>query len=384
MKKIFLLLSVGCFIAAPGFSQPLFTYGANKVSKDEFMRAFNKNIMPGENREKSLKEYLQLYTVFKLKVAAAKDMKLDTASQLQYDMMNFRSRLENDYVPGMKDVFAITGYKKNNAVMDEMLYLYADSIAYSVKSQTWPVARETIFTLGSTAVKGSDWLAFAKEHKLNKELNKGESNAELLQKFTCTTTLDYFRSHLEEYNAAFKYEMQEFKEGNLLFEVMGKKVWDKSAKDEAALKQFYETNKQKFVWDASADVVLINAKSFAYAEYAFENMQKGMDWRLITEQGEGLIQGDSARYELAQLPVKEGIRPVEGTLMEIVKNKADNGASFIKVIKVYPPKTQRSFEEAKTMVINEYQKQVEESWMKELVAKYPVKVDNAVFRSLLK
>lgn len=384
MKKGFLLICFGCLTATHSFSQSLFTYGTNEVGKDEFMRAFNKNINADENREKSLKEYLQLYSIFKLKVAAAKDLKLDTVSQLKYDMMNFRSRLENDYVTNMKEVFARTGYKKNNAVMDEMLYLYADSAAYSSNNRQWPVAKETIFSFGSTAIKGSDWLAFAKEHKLNKDLNKGESNPELLEKFINSTALDYYRSHLEEYNAAFKYEMQEFKEGNLLFEVMGKKVWNKSAKDEAALKQFYEANKDRFVWGASADVVLINAKSYAYADYAFENMKKGMDWKLIAEQSEGVIQGDSSRYELIQLPIKEGAPLTEGTIMEIVKNKADNGASFIKVIKVYPSKMQRSFEEAKTMVINEYQKQLEENWMKELVAKYPVKVNNTVFQSLLK
>lgn len=384
MKKGFLLICFGCVTATHSFSQSLFTYGNNEVSKDEFMRAFNKNISSDENREKSLKDYLQLYSIFKLKVAAAKDLKLDTAAQLKYDMMNFRSRLENDYIPEMKEVFAKTAYKKNAAVMDEMLYLYADSIAYSASNKPWPVAKETIFTLGSTAIKGSDWLAFAKEHKLNKGLGKGESNAELLEKFINTTVLDYYRSHLEEYNAAFKYEMQEFKEGNLLFEVMGKKVWNKSAKDETALKQFYETNKERFVWEASADVVLINAKSYAYADYAFENMKKGMDWKLIAEQSEGVIQGDSARYEVVQLPIKEGARLTEGTIMEIVKNKMDNGASFIKVIKVYPPKAQRSFEEAKMMVINEYQKQLDENWMKELATKYPVKVNTLVFQSLLK
>ena len=70
--------------------------------------------------------------------------------------------------------------------------------------------------------------------------------------------------------------------------------------------------------------------------------------------------------------------------MEIVKDNSGSGASFIIVVKVYPAKMHRSFEEAKSLVINEYQKQLEENWMKELVAKYPVKVNTTVFMSLLK
>jgi len=87
---------------------------------------------------------------------------------------------------------------------------------------------------------------------------------------------------------------------------------------------------------------------------------------------------------VAQLPVKAGAGLVEGGIMEIVRNNADNSAGFVKVIKMYPAKLQRSFEEAKSLVINEYQKYLEEKWMKELTTKYPVKVNNIVFQSLLK
>lgn len=383
MKKGFLILCIGCLTVMTTFSQSLFTYGSNEVSKDEFIRAFNKNISPNENKDQSLKEYLQLYAAFKLKVAAAKEMKLDTAAQLKYDMMNFRNRLENDYTPGIKEILVKTGYKKNTAIIDEMLYLYADSAAYSADKRQWPVAKETIFSFGNTAIKGSEWLAFAKDQKLNKK-STVISNSELLEKFITTTAINYYRNHLEDYNTDFKYEMQEFKEGNLLFEVMGKKVWAKSSKDETALKQFYEANKGKFAWNESAEVILINATSYAYANYAFENMNKGMDWQIIAAQSEGTIQGDSSRYELSQLPIKTGVVLKEGALIEIAKNKVDDGYSFIKVIKIYPAKMIRSFEEAKSLVVNEYQKQMEENWMKELVTKYPVKVNSTVYQSLLK
>jgi peptidyl-prolyl cis-trans isomerase SurA len=384
MKKQFLLICAGCFATATVFCQSLFTYGSYEVSKDEFLAAYSKNQAGDENKEQALKEYLQLYAAFKQKVAAAKDLKLDTASQLKYDIMNFRHRLESDYVPDIKEIFARTGYKKNTTVMDEMLYLYADSAAYSTSKQTWPVEKESIFTVGSTTIKGSDWLLFAKEYKLNKNVYKGESNAELLEKFTQKTVLNYYRSHLEEYSTDFKYQLQEFKEGNLLFEVMGKKVWNRSANDQAALQQFFETNKEKFAWGESAQVILINAKSYAYADYALENMKKGMDWKQIADQSEGMIQGDSARYELTQLPIKQGAALTEGAFMEIVKHNIDNGASFIKVLKVYPAKMPRTFDEARSMVISKYQEQLEENWMKELVAKYPVKINTTVFQSLLK
>ena len=261
---------------------------------------------------------------------------------------------------------------------------YADSAAYAKDNFKCPLAKEVIFYIAGTPVKTNEWLSFAKDYKLNKNLYKGESNKELFEKFVNETATAYYRKHLEEYNADFKYQLQEFKEGNLFYEIMGKKVWNKSSNDPSALKEYYNSNKDHFLWVESADVILINARSYAYADYAAENMKSGQYWKNIAEESEGMIQGDSSRYEISQLPINQGTRLVEGAITSIIKNDADNSASFVKVIKIYPARLQRNFDEAKSLVINEYQKKLEESWMSELVKKYPVRVNNAVLQSLLK
>jgi hypothetical protein len=51
MKKLYLLL-VCSACAASTFSQTLFTYGTYSVGKDEFLKAYNKNKTPVEDKEK--------------------------------------------------------------------------------------------------------------------------------------------------------------------------------------------------------------------------------------------------------------------------------------------------------------------------------------------
>ena len=97
MKNILLLLALVVGFS-PLFSQTLFTYGNNTVDKDEFLRAYNKNKTTTDDKEKSLREYLDLYSKFKLKVKAAKDAKLDTLPQLSGDLQNFRSQIEETYM----------------------------------------------------------------------------------------------------------------------------------------------------------------------------------------------------------------------------------------------------------------------------------------------
>jgi len=68
------------------------------VSKDEFLRAYNKNKTAVTDKEKSLREYLTLYSRFKQKVKAAQELKLDTLQQLKYDLQNFSSQVEEGYL----------------------------------------------------------------------------------------------------------------------------------------------------------------------------------------------------------------------------------------------------------------------------------------------
>src|SRR5436190_19817403 len=105
--KQFLIFLLASIFSIQGFSQTLFTYGTNQVSKDEFLRAYNKNKTPVTNKEQSLKEYLDLYINFKLKVKEAKALKLDTLQQIQFDVQNFRGQLEEGYLNDEKTVNAL-------------------------------------------------------------------------------------------------------------------------------------------------------------------------------------------------------------------------------------------------------------------------------------
>ncbi|MGB8194789.1 MAG: peptidylprolyl isomerase, partial [Chitinophagaceae bacterium] len=95
MKNLFrTVLAVALlFNAISSGAQTLFTYGSRSVSKDEFLKAYNKNNNGTQLTEKSLREYLDLYIPFKLKVQAAYDMRLDTLSSQRAELQAFRNQL---------------------------------------------------------------------------------------------------------------------------------------------------------------------------------------------------------------------------------------------------------------------------------------------------
>ena len=95
------------------------------------------------------------------------------------------------------------------------------------------------------------------------------------------------------------------------------------------------------------------------------------------------VVADSARYEWTQIPDKNKMVPANGMITTPLVNTTDNTTSFAWIIKTYPQTMPRSFNEAKGLVINDYQELLEAQWVKQLREKYPVKVDEKVLATVL-
>src|SRR5207253_566205 len=127
----------------------------------------------------------------------------------------------------------------------------ADTVTNTGVVETCPITQKTIFSFTRQNAKGADWLNFVKDYKLNRDVYKGENNKELLEKFISTATFEYYRKHLQEYNKEFKLQLQEFKEGNMLFEIMERNVWSKATNDSAGLQKYYNEHRAGYQWGES-------------------------------------------------------------------------------------------------------------------------------------
>ncbi|HTC01729.1 MAG TPA: peptidylprolyl isomerase [Ferruginibacter sp.] len=272
-----------------------------------------------------------------------------------------------------------TQYKRNISVKDADLFRYADSAYITKAIGNYPINNKVIFSFPHQSIKGSDWLNFVKDYKLK----KGETDKEMFDNYVTQKAMGYYRDHLEEYNNEFKYQMREFADGNLLFAIMEENVWNKATNDSAGLMNYYNQHKEKYIWAKSADVLLFTCNSTIIADSIKILLRAGKDWRKIIGESKGKVQADSGRYEVSQISLPAGTLLTEGLITNTITNKIDNSGSFIQVLKIFPDNQQRSFAESKGLVINDYQNYLEEKWLQELKKKYPIKVNEAVFQSLL-
>ncbi|MEM9928691.1 MAG: peptidylprolyl isomerase [Bacteroidota bacterium] len=95
----FAFFLVVCPLQAQKDSDVLFTVAGEPVTVGEFRYIYGKtNGEAAKYDEKSVREYLELYERFKLKVARAKAMGLDTVGVLQRELEGYRRQLADNYL----------------------------------------------------------------------------------------------------------------------------------------------------------------------------------------------------------------------------------------------------------------------------------------------
>ncbi len=285
-----------------------------------------------------------------------------------------------------KEVLLQTGFKINKGITENLLISYVDSVK-NLKPQevipTYAISNSIIAGIKEESVSGQDWLDFIRMFINNPSLYQKQTAAEVWNAFVLNESVAYYRNNLEKFNPAFNYQMQEFKEGNMLFEIMENKVWNKAIEDSVGALTLYNNNKQNYTWQKSADVIVFNASNKDEAEKTLQKLAQNKTWKEIVLEADGLVQADSARYELNQITINDPNFVIKNGVITAPLIGNDGTAVFVKFIKLYNDNEPRNFEDARGLVINDYQTILENNWIQKLKKQYPVKLNKAVLQKLI-
>ncbi len=99
MRKLVTICLISGISIVSANAQSLFTYGSRSVSKNDFLRVYKKNSMKKPDMtDTALRSYLDLYGLFKMKVAEAEKQHLDTVDKIQKDLDTYRKNLAKSYL----------------------------------------------------------------------------------------------------------------------------------------------------------------------------------------------------------------------------------------------------------------------------------------------
>lgn len=315
------------------------------------------------------------------------------AAQKDEQLLNdYAEKVNNDpriyvaYAKQKQAILKVTNYKAI-AYNEADVWTVTDTTLKAKNYVSFYKANEQkgLFLLGPKKYTVTDWLKFVKSKQTAGYTPQRSQYKQMMNEFIDETAGQYYKDRLEFTNAEMGNQLKEFREGSMLFEIMERKIWSVAPTDSIGLLNYYNRNKEKYNWQPSVNAVIFNCADSAVANRALAMMQKDpLNWKAHMEALGGTALADSSRFELTQLPVVEGTVIKAGTLTTIITNPNDGSSSFCYIIKKYDGKEQRSYEEAKGLVINDYQLDLEEKWIAQLKKKYPVKINETVLKSMVK
>jgi peptidyl-prolyl cis-trans isomerase SurA len=194
--------------------------------------------------------------------------------------------------------------------------------------------------------------------------------------------LKFREDNLEEENEEFANIIKEYREGLLLFDLMEKEVWNKASKDSIGLRTYYEAHKSEYKWKERVDVVIVSSADKIFVEQAKEFLENQKTEEVITKalntEGKQNVIFTNGVYTVDDPRLPKAFKVEQGVSSIYEHNQSYH---VIQVNRVLPSGT-KSFQEARGAVINDYQAQIEEQWLKDLKSRYPVDIDKRVFKEI--
>ena len=202
-----------------------------------------------------------------------------------------------------------------------------------------------------------------------------------LDKFTEATLAKAEEVDLEKNNKAYQMLLKEYRDGILLFSLTNQEVWQKGLNDSLGQQAFFEKNTQKYQWKSRVQAYLTKVNDASKLENARKFLQnKGFntdsfaafeaDYRSNYPDAYAT---ESGTFEYEAHPILSKV-DLNTPYQELVID----GTSYVLVVgKVYPPGP-RKFEEARGLIIRDYQEFLDQALTKRLKEKYPIQINAGV------
>ena len=214
---------------------------------------------------------------------------------------------------------------------------------------------------------------------------------ELVKATNCTKTkeqiMDEKADELSAKDMELKYLIQEYHDGLLLYEISNKLVWDKAAKDDAGLANFFKKNKKRYEWDEPRfKGMAFHVKNEADVQ-AVKDCVKKLPFDKWAEKLRSTFNNDS----VLRIRVEKGIfKKGDNALVDSVIFKKD---TTVTKVKDYPidgvygkvlKKRPEDYTDVRGLVVADYQEALEKEWVAELRKKYLFTVNKEVLETVNK
>ncbi len=318
--------------------------------------------------------------VEKQSLPSFEEAKRELEQKISRDSRSARSK--EVFIARLKDEY---GYEFNEKRLDEITKVCDESL---LKGE-WDPARASKYKKTLFTLDGSSYNQQAFVNYLANQQKRGQKSKTVKQEvykqynmFVDKSVMDYENSKLEEKYPDFRLLVNEYRDGILLFDLTQQKVWNAASQDSAGLYTYYEANKENYMWPTRADADVYSCEDEKVAKKVAKMAQKGTTpdevEEKFNEESQLVVVAESAKYSKGQNKAVDKITWLVGaTQVEEI-----DGRFYVVHIKEVLEPEPRKLEDARGMVISDYQTKLEQDWINDLKNRYPVTINEEVFRSI--
>ncbi|MBN1116663.1 MAG: peptidylprolyl isomerase [Bacteroidales bacterium] len=197
---------------------------------------------------------------------------------------------------------------------------------------------------------------------------------------------EYAKEQLPLENPEYKYLVQEYHDGILLFNLTNDKVWKRAQEDTLGLEEFYKTA-EKYKWNDRIRTGIYeysqNQFTSALPKIAKKQAKKGLDNDYVLQE---LCPNDTVPcititekvYEKGHDAICDKLTWKIGAYT-VLNNENDNYFYYVRDIL---PSSDKKLNEARGLYISDYQTKLENEWVESLREKYNIVINTDVLESL--
>lgn len=210
--------------------------------------------------------------------------------------------------------------------------------------------------------------------------------AEKMDPFVQEQILAYEDTQLENKYDEFRFLMQEYHDGILLFDVSNTEVWEKAAKDVDGLKAYFAQNQDQYAWPTPHYKGRIVACKDAATAKMVKTLLKKLPADSVGSYLNTRVNNDSVKLVKTEVGVwKQGDNPlVDKYAFKVKKADVTVNEEFPVVVVVGKmlKKGPESYTDVRGAVTADYQNELDRLWIEKLRAKYPIVVNQAVLKTV--
>ena len=285
-----------------------------------------------------------------------------------------KSRLDNNYHENKQSVEEFYKLLAKRTLTDSTFTVEASKLT------------KPLFSFAGKNFTQADFAKYLKKNNVSEKSIPKEVIDEKLNAFADSELLAYEDSQLEKKYDDFRFLMQEYHDGILLFEVSNREVWEKASKDTPGLKDYFSNHKGDYTWEKPhfkghvilcKDLETFKAAKSIVKKSETDSIDKYLRTRLndsiqYVKVEKGLyVQGDNKVVDDQIFKTKEKYVPAKEYPFYFVSGK---------LLKNKP----EDYGDVRGLVTADYQEFLEREWIKALRTKYPVNVDQNVLKTVKK